>query len=293
MSIQDKRTNLPRENKTFIYDYGDGIYKVVQGNFRQSGWVEDNPTTSHINDILLKNNSSASARSRARSRIFELARCNSWQYFYTQTFNMKLIDRFSIEAITTKIQEKIKYYKKHYNKNFKFLFVCELHKKTNEQGQHAIHLHGLIMGLEPKDLLVNKNGYLYIPYFDKALGFNSISIIENLSNCSKYITKYITKDSLQFSNGYYYLCSRGLNRAFVSRVELPQDLHLWKKFNYVKIYDLDLTSNNFNVINENKEDLLSIFGAKDINTGVVGSIRDCVKLRFQGIYNKLYKEGTI
>lgn len=291
MSILAKRNNVPRDNKTFIYDYGDGIYKVVQGNFRQSGWVEDNPKTSQVNDILLKSSSSASARSRARSRIFELARCNPWQYFYTQTFNMKLIDRFSIEHITNKIQEKIKYYKKHYNKDFKFLFVCELHKKTNEEGKHAIHLHGLIMGLKDSDLYINKNGYLYIPYFDKALGFNSISIIENLSNCSKYITKYITKDSLQFSNGYYYLCSRGLNRALVSRVELSQDLNLWKKFDYVKIYDLDLTSKNFNVINENREDLLTIFNAKDVNTGIIGSIRDCVKLRFNGIYQKLYEEG--
>lgn len=278
--------NIPREEKIFIYDYGNGYYKVVKGVFRESGWVENSPIASKINDLSLPTSCLAS-RSRARSRIIEYALCNDFDYFFTQTFNIKLVDRFSIEEVTNKIQYHFKYFKKHYCKNFKYIVIAEFHKDKK-----AIHIHGLISGINENHYYKNENGYLSIKYFNDKLGFNSISKIKDRIACAHYITKYITKETLQFSNRYYYLSSRGLNRALVSRVLLPQDLENWKKFDYVSIFNLDLNKlENNDIINEdNRGDIISILCAKDYNSIGDTPILDCVKLRFSGILEKLAKE---
>lgn len=284
-----KINNIPRKEKIFIYDYGNGFYKVVKGCFRESGWIEENPLTSKINDISISNSSEAS-RSRAKSRILELALCNEFDYFFTQTFNIELVDRFSIDNVTEKLQYHFKYFKKHYAKDFKYLIVCEFHKDKK-----AIHIHGLISGLPEKEIYLNKNGYWSISYFERKMGFNSISKVKDNIACSHYIIKYITKDNLQFSNRYYYLCSRGLKRANVSRVLLPQDLKNWKKFDYVSIYNLDLNKieKNDNINEEERGDIISIICAKDYNQIDLSPVFDCVKLRFQGVLSKLAKERSV
>lgn len=286
-----KRNNIPRKEKIFIYDYGNGFYKVVKGCFRESGWIEDNPLTSKINDISIASSSSQVASlSRARSRICELALCNDFEYFYTQTFNIDLVDRFSIDKITEKIQYTFKYFKKNYARSFKYLVIAEFHKDKK-----AIHLHGLISGVPEKEFYKNKNGYYSLSFFERRLGFNSISKINNNIACSHYITKYITKDNLQFSNKYHYLCSRGLKRAQVSRVLLPQDLKNWRKFDYVSIYNLDLNKieNDDNIKEEERDDIISILCAKDYNEIDLTPVLDCVKLRFQGVLSNLAKERGV
>lgn len=295
--------NVPRKEKIFVYDYGGGLYKLVKGCFRESGWVENNPVTSKINDKFLKGSSSDAARSRARSRVYELAYCNDFEYFYTQTFAMQHVDRFSVEAITNKIQQNFKYFKKKHAPDFQYVLVAELHKnpmtkdalEMKRVGRYALHLHGLIKGVPDKEIYKNDRGYFGVKYFDKSLGGSSISKVKGKDRVSKYILKYITKEAVQFSNKYYYLCSRGLKRAIVSQIELPEPLSHWKKFDYVEIYDLDLNliNSNDSIINECSKDLISILHAVDVNSSEITPFLDCVKLRFSALYDKLKeKEGA-
>lgn len=282
-----KRNTIPREEKIFLYDYGNGYYKLVKGCFRASGWVEDSPIASKVNDKMLSSSSSLASRSRARSRINEIALCNNFEYFFTQTFNIGLVDRFSIDNITEKIQYYFKYYKKNRSRAFKYLIVAEFHKDKK-----AIHIHGLISGVQKGDLYKNSNGYYSLKFFQDKLGFNSISPIRDNIAISHYITKYITKDNLQFSNRYYYMCSRGLNRASVSRVLLPKDLESWHEFEYVKICNIDLNKieKNDNIKESERGDIISMICAKDYNNLDNSPILDCVKLRFSGILSQLSKE---
>lgn len=300
-----------RENRYYIYNYGNGVFKVVNGSFNIQAWqktktpeeiierfcrFEDNKYAQFLADSGLRGSSSRVAQSRARRRIFEYAMCNEWQYFYTQTFWKKIINRFSIEDITKKIHNTFKDYKKRHCKNFKYLLVAELHKnpvgeeekEMAKKGFFAIHLHGLLNGINENETYLNDRGYWGIRYFDKALGGSSISPLKNSVAAAKYCTKYICKDSIQFANGYYYLCSRGLNHAEVSRVILPFDLKGWKKFDYCKIFDLDLTSKNFNVISESqRQDIISLLNAMDVDSGCIGWLLDCVKLSFPEAYAKI------
>lgn len=283
-----KRSTIPREEKIFLYDYGNGYYKLVKGCFRASGWVEDSPIASKVNDKILSSSSSLASRSRARSRIFELARCNDFEYFFTQTFDLDLVDRFSIDKVTETIQYYFKYYKKYRSRSFKYLIVAEFHKDKK-----AIHIHGLISGVAKGDMYRNSHGYYNLKFFQDKMGvINSISPIKDKHATSCYITKYITKDNLQFSNRYYYMCSRGLNRASVTRVVLPKDLENWKQFDYVKICDIDLNDyeKNDNIKESERSDIISMICAKDYNNLENSPILDCVKLRFSGILTQLSKE---
>lgn len=300
-----------REDRIYIYNYGNGVFKVVKGSFNIQSWqktkspeeliehfcdFEDSSFSRFLADSCYKGVTTEKSRSRARRRVFEYAMCNDWQYFYTQTFNKVRVDRFSVEYITKKIHNTFKDYKKRHCPDFKYLLVAELHKnpvgeeekEMAKKGFYALHLHGLISGIKKGEIYKNDRGYYGIYYFDKALGGSSVSPINNPVASAKYVSKYICKESTQFANGYYYLCSRGLKHADVSRVVLPFDLENWKTFDFCKIYDLDLTSRNFNVINKSQQkDILSLLNALNIDSGVVGSLLDCVKLSFPEAYNKI------
>lgn len=277
------RSNI-RKEKTILYDYGNDNYKIVKGRFRESGWLENSSICSKFNDkIIDKSGSLRASLSRARSRIFELGICNPWHFFYTQTFDLKNIDRFSIEDITETFQKKLKAYKRK-NKNFKYLLVAELHKNIK-----AIHLHGLLFGINSNDVIIRKDKYnrcqLFFNGFDD-LGFNSLEPIQDfISSYIKYILKYITKDNIKFSNGYRYLSSRGLQRALKTEILLDKNLENEKQFDYVKIFDFSL-HNKKDIDKISKNDFMTIFRAKELPNNHFTNILDCVKLRMHEIQGK-------
>lgn len=293
--IKFKNNEIHRRARTLLYDYGNGYFKVVRGTFRESGWVECSPIAKKLNDLVPI--STDAARSRAASRVREFALCNDWEYFYTQTFNINSIDRFSMEDITKKMQEMFKYYRKKKSMKFRYLVIAELHKNPKaekekelaKQGIYAIHLHGFVSGLQKGDLFVNDKGYTASHYFWK-LGWNSMSPIKDKNRISSYILKYINKDTLQFSNRYYYLSSRGLQRAFVSEIDLEEnEIDNWLNFEHCKIYNLDLNllSNNDNMIIKERENLINIMNSNDVNSHDFNNILTCVKLWFPALYKKL------
>lgn len=141
------------------------------------------------------------SKSRIKSKIKELALCNDFKYFYTQTLKD---NRYNLDNFVEEIKKRFKAYKRK-NKDFIYLIIFEKHKDG------AYHLHGLLGGLGI-DLYKNKNGYLSLYDFEE-LGFNSLSEIKDKIKVSSYITKYITKDLVKTSSGYSYFHSKDLNFA--------------------------------------------------------------------------------
>ena len=77
-------------------------------------------------------------------------------------------------------------------------------------------MHGLIMGLPESHLCINKHGYLDWEGYSKKFGYISLDKIKNHEACSKYITKYISKDMSAKNrelNAKLYYNSRGLECA--------------------------------------------------------------------------------
>lgn len=167
-----------------------------------------------------------SSLSRTKSKIFELAMCNDWEYFVTLTLNPKYHDRKDLNNYKRKLSTWVKNYNRLHKTEIKYLLIPEEHKDA------SWHMHGLIMGLPIEHMqefnideklplkmlseIANGNTLYNWPAYAKAFGYLSISKIRNAESVSKYITKYITKNLLKTRvslNDHLYYASHGLKRA--------------------------------------------------------------------------------
>lgn len=165
---------------------------------------------------------------RARTKIFEIAMCNNWEYFCTFTISPEKYDRYNLSGFYKDFAQYIRNQNRCHNADIKYLLIPEMHKDG------AWHLHGLMSGLPeivlrkftlgeklPRyirdQLLLGRSIYEWCGYSHR-FGFCDIEKIRNLEACCKYVVKYITKDigrSVREFHAKLYYCSKGLNRPTV------------------------------------------------------------------------------
>jgi len=195
-----------------IRKYNDDLYKLVLHKYpvKQSGYEEDykdnkliyKSDKEIINDSKLKNN-----LSRARSKVFDYAMSNKFDYFVTLTLDDSKCNRYDLNGFIKRLGQFIRDYRKRKGVNTQYLLIPEKH----ENG--AWHMHGLISGICESDLVVNSNNYLEWVEYSKRFGYISIDHIRNHEAVAKYITKYIAKDidsSVSERNKKSYYVTRGL-----------------------------------------------------------------------------------
>lgn len=213
--------------KVFGTDANKKIKIITMNILRTSGVEDENEKRSErgtVNSEKLINNIS-----RTKNNIFELAYCNSWDWFFTGTLNPQKYDRTDLEKFHKNLTQWLRNYNKKYKTKIKFLFIPELHSDAQNW-----HMHGFIMGLPLEHLTQFKIGdkmgkglaekvqngdvvYNWLAYFKK-FGFCNLEQIRNHEAVSKYITKYINKNlatSVIELNAHQYYSSRGLKRAEV------------------------------------------------------------------------------
>lgn len=217
-----------KHNQTILKRFSNGIetrYKLVTCKcVRNSGVEDDNDKGKRCTANLEKTDESIS---RTRSRIFELAFCNEWQWFFTATLDPKKYIRTDLDKFHKDLTQWFRDYNKAHHTSIKFLLIPELHSDGV-----SWHMHGLLAGLPPSELRRFQIGdtmgatladkvirgdvvYNWLPYFKK-FGFCDIEPIRSHEAVCKYITKYISKsleNSVTELNAHMYYCSRGLNRA--------------------------------------------------------------------------------
>lgn len=203
-----------RHSEVIIKRYGcssdNYSYKVVfMKSVREKGWEEFWSSGSRKKELelldsdldsdeLVVRRKLANNLSRARSRIYELASCNKWDWFITATLDPDKYDRSDLKKYRKDFSQFIRDQRKKYNVSLKYLLIPELHA----DGENW-HMHGLLSGLSddmvsdfpigsPVGLI--ENGYKNWLDYSKKFGWVSLGPIKNHSAVSKYITKYITKD---------------------------------------------------------------------------------------------------
>lgn len=189
--------------------------------------LEDQTGSPGISDPVEK---MREAKSRARARIFEIAFCNDWDWFFTGTLNPEKYDRTNL----TKFHKDLTQWLRDYAKNRKiqkidFLLIPELHKDGKSWHMHGLlrglpveHLHqfriGDIMGAGLADKVQSGDFvYNWEPYMRK-FGFCDLERVKDSEAVSKYCCKYITKSlqhSVKESGAHMYYHSRGLQRSQV------------------------------------------------------------------------------
>lgn len=208
-------SGIRRSGVLTVKQFGS-CYKVIWcKSIRSKGY--EKASTDDI-DYMVKNtapidNSSeklANNISRARSKIFEYAFCNQWDYFITLTIDSRKYDRYSLDDYVKHLGKFINNYNTNHHSKILYLLIPERHKDG------AWHIHGLISGILEKHLIINKNGYLDFSLYSKKFGYCSLSPVKYHDRVSRYITKYVTKElaTMPFGQRLYY-CSKGLATAKV------------------------------------------------------------------------------
>lgn len=168
------------------------------------------------------------AKSRARAKIFDLAFCNEWQWFFTGTLDSKKYDRENLNAWHKDLTQWLRNYARiRKMPKISFLLIPELHADGK-----SWHMHGLINGLPAEQLQRFQIGdqmssrlaqkvkrgevlYNWLPYMQK-FGFCDLEPVKDAEAVSLYCTKYITKSlqhSVKDAGAHLYYHSRGLKSS--------------------------------------------------------------------------------
>lgn len=164
---------------------------------------------------------------RTKSKIFELAYCNPWDWFFTGTLDPRRYDRSDLKQWHKDLSQWLRNYNRLNKTDIKFLLIPELHADGK-----SWHMHGFFHGL-PVDHLKQfcigdkmgkglaekvKHGDAVYNWqaYQKKFGFCDLEPVKNPEAVSKYITKYISKNlatSVTELNAHMYYHSRGLKFA--------------------------------------------------------------------------------
>lgn len=235
-SKKRKKNYMPQKLKDRAYNYNQTLLKVfgegkdkkiklVRMNYLKTSGIELNDIE-YVRGTVNENKINESIL-RSKSKIFELAFCNPWDWFFTGTINPNKQDRTDLELFHKQLTQWLRDYNKKYKLNIKFLFVPEKHKDGK-----SWHIHGFIYGLPVEHLVQFRVGdkmgkgladkvmqgdivYNWQAYFNR-FGFCDLEPIRNHEAVSKYVTKYINKElanSVTELNAHTYYHSRGLKFA--------------------------------------------------------------------------------
>lgn len=216
-------------NKSFVSligcDENGYILKIVTMKTVRNSGVECDDGKGSSDGFIYDSKLSESV-SRSKSKIFELAMCNPWDYFFTGTLSPDKYNRYDLDKFHKDLTQFFRDQNKKYNCKIRFLLIPEKHKDG------AWHMHGLIGGLSDAALhkfqigdkmsseiayLINKGDIIYnwSDYSNK-FGFTTLGKVKNRQAVNKYITKYITKDlscSVSAVGAHMYYRSRDLQEA--------------------------------------------------------------------------------
>lgn len=174
--------------------------------------------------------------SRTRKRIFEIAACNPWEWFFTGTLDGEKCDRTDLNKTFKALSQFIRDFRKKTGYDVKYLIVPEQHKNG------AWHFHGLFHGLPESQMYkfctsdkiplrikrTIQNGtdvWTWKDYADK-FGYSTVTKVRSENAVACYVTKYITKDMIAANAAlgtrrHLYYASQGLNKPAVLAESYP------------------------------------------------------------------------
>lgn len=177
-------------------------------------------TAQNSNDAPKMRDYKGESLARAKRTIIDYADNNDFNYFVTITFDQKKIDRTDGELLYNRMKRAFRYYREYYCPTLKFLLVPEMHKDGN------FHFHGLVKiddvaeGVPIDDLTRHYDRRKHCYYWRSQYFFEHFGavrfdkIFSNSIACSRYISKYITKET-EKAFPLTYLCSRGLAKSHI------------------------------------------------------------------------------
>ena len=135
---------------------------------------------------------------RTKNSIYEIARANTWDWFFTLTFSAEKVDRFSYADCAKALSFWLKNVRKKCP-GMVYLFVPEQHKDG------AYHFHGLVSNVSELNFVdsghLTKNKQTIYNIGNYKLGWSTSTEVQNTDAVGKYITKYISKQLFDSTKG--------------------------------------------------------------------------------------------
>ena len=157
------RKKLLHQKKVLTSEKGFNLKTIITDEFERYKIYEkpviipeNNGYTGKRGRAKNREKSIRQAIKRAKEKIYGYIMANEWEYWATQTFSPKAIDRFNLDEIVRRYNQKLKDLRRRKYSNLKWLIVPEQHNDG------AWHLHAFMSGI-PADKVVY-SGY---DYFNK------------------------------------------------------------------------------------------------------------------------------
>lgn len=151
---------------------------------------------------------------RTLNTVYDLARANHWEWFFTFTFNPAKVDSFDYDLTSKKLSVWLNHLRSRKHPDMKYLVVPEQHKSGRW------HFHGLFSGI-PEAALTDsghkdKKGRVIYNFDNYNLGFSTVTKIDGVAEACSYLCKYITKDLCKMTfNKKRYWRSRNVDEPVV------------------------------------------------------------------------------
>lgn len=136
---------------------------------------------------------------RTKRILFDMLKCNRWEWFFTLTFNPEVVDSFDYAETTKKLSKWLNNMRRNCPE-MKYVVVPEQHPTSGRW-----HFHGLFANVENMVFvdsgLRDKKGRVIYNVGKYRLGFSTATKISDVLKSISYITKYVTKELCEVTYG--------------------------------------------------------------------------------------------
>lgn len=174
-------------------------------NVRRSDCMEsiENPFTGELERVKVLKDSKKKDYdnyNRAKNKIYDIARCNDWEWFVTFTFSSNYVDRYDYAKCKAKISKWLNNVRsKGICSDMKYLIVPEQHKDG------AWHFHGLFSNCSSLGFvdsgIRDKKGRVIYNIGRYKWGFTTATKVTDSKKSAGYLCKYITKELVADTKG--------------------------------------------------------------------------------------------
>lgn len=228
--IREDEEKKEEQNKSFIYntwhDLPEGFdfekLKSIPDLYSKKDISIENEIISDNllpMDDLINVRSKKVASNRAKNKVYELARANSWDWFLTFTFDRQKVDSSNYDETLKKIRKWLNNQQQRLAPDLKYIIIPELHADKVHY-----HFHGLLAdcgGMKFVDSGHKKKGETIYNLESFKFGFTTATRVKDTGRVAGYIVKYMTKELNDSLNGHHrYLASRNLNKPEIVEYNL-------------------------------------------------------------------------
>lgn len=236
---------------------------------REHDWLV-NPWTGEVFDSLEEKYKSESLRVsyiRTINNIYDIVRCNKWEWFFTFTFDpAKVKSRYDYEELSKIMTQWLANIRRRKCPDMMYFVVPELHKDG------AWHFHGLFGRCEGLTMAdsghKDDKGRVIYNITDYKLGFTTATAVESSEKACNYLVKYITKELCA--------CTPNMRRYWASRnCARPEEEFLILEGDYLEKLQKLMPGSDFYKSVENEFQKVTYFEYKELPEKVVKEFYNC------------------